>query len=141
MGLSLALGLAHHGVRSVLIERKERTSERSKAPAIQQRTREVFRQWDIEDRFLAAGTLRSVVTLHSSTSAHRPLATLDFSELANEADHPGLLLLEQAETESLLLEVVRETGCAISTSPLRQSAWSRVRDAAEIPPERVGTGA
>lgn len=110
VGLSLALGLARHGVRSILIERKEGTSKRSKAPAIQQRTREVFRQWQIEDRFLAAGTLRSILTLHSARSGHRPLATIDLSELADEADRPGLLVLEQAETERLLLEAVRETG-------------------------------
>lgn len=110
VGLSLALGLARQGVRSVVVERKARTSERSKAPAIQQRTREVFRQWGVEDRFVAAGTLRTTLALHSAASAPRSLATFDYADLSEEAHRPGVLLLEQAETERLLLEAVRETG-------------------------------
>ncbi|WP_149194656.1 FAD-dependent monooxygenase [Luteimonas suaedae] len=110
VGLSMALGLAVHGVRSVLVERHHRTSERSKAPAIQQRTREVFRQWGVEDRFLEAGVLRRTLTLNAAAAGRRPLASIDMSELDREADRPGLLVLEQSETERLLLEAVRETG-------------------------------
>lgn len=109
VGLALALGLARLGVRSVVVECKPRTSERSKAPAIQHRTREVFRQWGVEERFVAAGTLRTDLAFHSADSA-RSLASLDFTELSHEADRPGLLVLEQGETERLLLESVRETG-------------------------------
>jgi 2-polyprenyl-6-methoxyphenol hydroxylase-like FAD-dependent oxidoreductase len=97
-------------VRSVLVERKEATNEHSRAPGIHTRTREVFRQWGVEDRFLAAGLLTSTLTLHSVKRGRRPLLSLDFSELDAEADRPGLLLLEQAHTERLLLEAVRETG-------------------------------
>lgn len=107
VGLSLALGLARHGVRSVLVERKETTSTRSKAPFIQVRTREVFRQWGIEDRFLAAGTLLEEIKSHSRGSL---VASVDYSVLDDEADHPGLLVLEQARTEKLLLEAVLEAG-------------------------------
>jgi 2-polyprenyl-6-methoxyphenol hydroxylase-like FAD-dependent oxidoreductase len=32
VGLSLALGLAHHGIRSTIVEREESTSERSGLP-------------------------------------------------------------------------------------------------------------
>jgi 2-polyprenyl-6-methoxyphenol hydroxylase-like FAD-dependent oxidoreductase len=110
VGLSLALGLARQGVRSVLLERKQGTSERSKAPAIQQRTREVFRQWGVEDCFLEAGVLRRTLTLHSAMSGRHALATIDLSELDVEADRPGVLVLEQAQTERLLLKAVRETG-------------------------------
>lgn len=108
VGLSLALGLARQGVRSVLIERNERTSEQSKAPGIHARTREIFRQWGIEDRFLAAGNLLPDVSVYSNRS--RRLATMDFSILDNEVDRPGLLILEQARTEKLLLDALRETG-------------------------------
>lgn len=108
VGLSLALGLARHGVRSVLLERKEGTSRWSKAPGIHVRTREVFRQWGVEDLFLEAGTLLRKVRIHSPES--RLLASIDFSVLDAEADRPGLLVLEQARTEKLLLDAVRETG-------------------------------
>jgi 2-polyprenyl-6-methoxyphenol hydroxylase-like FAD-dependent oxidoreductase len=109
VGLSLALGLARHGVRSVVVEREQTTSERSKAPAIHVRTREVFRQWGVEERFLDASTLRASLTLHSPVPGRWPLASIDFSELDDEADRPGLLVLEQGITERLLLDAVRES--------------------------------
>lgn len=108
-GLSLALGLARHGVRSILLERELSTSEYSKAPGIHVRTREVFRQWGIEERFLNEGTLVSAITLHSAIPGRRPLYSIDFSELKAEVDQPGVLFLEQGHTERLLLEAVRES--------------------------------
>ena len=92
VGLSLALGLARHGVRSILVERKTATSRYSKAPGIHVRTREIFRQWGIEQRFLDLGVLRRTITLYSAGPG-RPLLSIDFSELDTEADRPGLLVL------------------------------------------------
>ncbi|CAN5782619.1 monooxygenase [soil metagenome] len=114
VGLSMALGLARQGIRTTLLERKETTSSTSKAPGIHVRTREIFRQWQVEDRFMEAGELRQLVTLHSVEKGRRPLATLDFSVLNREADRPGLLILEQRETERLLLKAVMDsTLCSI----------------------------
>lgn len=110
VGLALALGLARQGVRSVLVERRKSTSEHSKAPGIHVRTREVFRQWGIEERFLEMGELRRELTLHSAEPGGSPLGSLDFSDLEDEAERPGLLVIEQAHTERLLLEAVRESG-------------------------------
>jgi 2-polyprenyl-6-methoxyphenol hydroxylase-like FAD-dependent oxidoreductase len=109
-GLALALGLARHGVRSVLFERDESTSDYSKAPGIHVRTREVFRQWGVEDRFIEAGELLQTVTLHSTVPGRHPLLSLDLSGIEDEADRPGLLILEQARTEQLLLDAVRQSG-------------------------------
>jgi hypothetical protein len=95
VGLSLALGLARHGVRSVLVEREESTSQRSKAPGIHVRTREVFRQWGVEEPFLEAGVLKRSLTLHSPVAGHRPLASVDFSELDVEAHLPGVLVIRR----------------------------------------------
>lgn len=72
------------------------------------RTREVFRHWGVEDRFLAEGTLPRKLELQTPTS--RTLVTVDFSALDCEVDQPGVLFLEQARTEKLLLDAVRETG-------------------------------
>jgi len=110
VGLSLALGLARHGVRSVLLEKNPTTSETSKAPGIHVRTREIFRLWGIEERFLEAGELVETLTIHSVVPGRRPLYEIDFTEVDDEADRPGLLILEQGETERLLLEAVEETG-------------------------------
>jgi 2-polyprenyl-6-methoxyphenol hydroxylase-like FAD-dependent oxidoreductase len=110
VGLAMALGLARQGVRTTLLERQEATSSTSRAPAIHVRTREIFRQWRIEERFLAAGRLRRLLTLHPVENGGGPLATFDFSSLESEADLPGLLILEQSETERLLLEALLESG-------------------------------
>jgi 2-polyprenyl-6-methoxyphenol hydroxylase-like FAD-dependent oxidoreductase len=64
----------------------------------------------VEDRFLAEGELWQPITMHNVVPGRRPVITLDFSELAGEADRPGMLILEQSETERLLLEAVRESG-------------------------------
>lgn len=55
-GLSLALGLAKHGIRSVVLEKKVKIDEFSKAPVIHQRTREIFEQWGIGEFFLNKGS-------------------------------------------------------------------------------------
>ncbi|WP_172805735.1 NAD(P)/FAD-dependent oxidoreductase [Brachybacterium sp. P6-10-X1] len=108
VGLSLALGLAHHGVRSVLVEKKVRTDARSRAPGIHLRTREILRRWGVEERLLAEGTLRESVELH--TRSGRSLVSIDYSILDSEADRPGVLFLEQAQTEQVLLDAVRASG-------------------------------
>lgn len=110
VGLALALGLARHGVRSVLLERQQTTSSTSKAPAIHVRTREVLRQWGVEQRFLDEGTLHRVLHMHNAGSSASPLLSVDFTELDHRADNPGLLVLPQDETERLLLDAVRDTG-------------------------------
>lgn len=110
VGLALALGLAHHGVRSIVVERKSTTSAQSKAPAIHIRTREIFRQWGVEEPMLAEGVLREHLTMHNATPGQRPFVSLDFSELADETDRPGILFLEQGATERILLKAVRATG-------------------------------
>jgi len=109
VGLSLALGLARAGVRSTIIEKDEATSRYSKAPGIHIRTREVLRQWKVEAQFLEAGVLRQTLDLHSARSRTR-FASADFTVLDAEATDPGLLILEQAETERILLQAVQKSG-------------------------------
>lgn len=112
VGLGLALGLACHDVPSVVLERAPTTSEQSRAAGIHIRTREALRRWGIEDRFLAAGDLVTELVLRDVRARDRPLLGLDLEELADEVERPGLLMLEQSETERLLLEAVRATGLA-----------------------------
>ena len=110
VGLSLALGLARHGVRSTLVERNETTSRTSRAPAIHVRTLETLRPWGVAERLLEEGDLLSSLTIHEASPDSRPLVSLDLEEFADDVDSPGLLLLEQGRTEELLLEAVRESG-------------------------------
>lgn len=110
VGLSLALGLARHGVRLLVFERNARLSEHSKAAGVHLRTREIFRLWGIEERFLRAGMLMPTITQHHAVEGRGPISSLDFTELEAGADRPGVLMLEQSETERLLLEALEETG-------------------------------
>lgn len=108
VGLATALALSRHGVRSVVLERAPATSTHSKAPAIHARTREILAQWGVLDAFLEAGTLLPVVELHDH--GRRPRARVDFRDLDDDVDRPGILFLEQAETERLLLDAVQASG-------------------------------
>jgi 2-polyprenyl-6-methoxyphenol hydroxylase-like FAD-dependent oxidoreductase len=83
------------------------------------------------------GMLRRELTLHSPVPGRRPLASVDFSDLEPEADRPGLLILEQAHTERLLLEAVRESGLcevrfeteAVGLDQHKEGATLTLRDA------------
>ena len=59
--MSLALGLARHGVRSALFERKSEIDPYSRALGVLPRTLEIFRTWGIYERFVSEGVLRTKV--------------------------------------------------------------------------------
>ena len=61
VGLSLALGLGHHGVRSIVLERKRALDPHSRALGILPRTMEIFRAWGVLDPFVDAGRLLTCV--------------------------------------------------------------------------------
>lgn len=109
VGLSLALGLAHQGIRSTIVERDSSISERSKAPGIHARTLEIFQQWRIADSILAEGNLLTSVTPYSARTGEAVL-TLPLNQLHEECRFPGLCILEQGHTERVLLDAVRATG-------------------------------
>lgn len=135
-GLSLALGLARNNTRSLLIEKKTRTSKHSKAPVIHLRTREIFEQWGVGVEFLRAGNLVRQLEVQDAAGTGN-LFSLDLRELEQEADDPGILILEQAETEKILLKAVRSSGmCQV------QFGWEAVglQSAADAVTLRVRTG-
>ena len=81
VGLALACALAHHGVGCTVLEEDEALSRHSKAPGVLPRTLEIFRAWDVLDRFLDAGTLLTRPSVWSP-GAREPLVTIDFGPLA-----------------------------------------------------------
>jgi 2-polyprenyl-6-methoxyphenol hydroxylase-like FAD-dependent oxidoreductase len=107
-GLALALGLARHGVQSVVLEKDSATASHSRAPGVHLRTLEIFQQWGVLEHALAAGHHVRELNFRSARRG-RNLFSIDFSELDDEADHAGMLMLEQSETERILLEAVQET--------------------------------
>jgi 2-polyprenyl-6-methoxyphenol hydroxylase-like FAD-dependent oxidoreductase len=111
VGLALSVALAHHGVRSVVLEESPALSEHSKAPGILPRTLETFAVWGILDRFTAQGSFLTRPQIWTPGRAE-PLFTIDLSPLARTTVAPGILVLPQNRTEAILPVVARQTGRA-----------------------------
>lgn len=108
-GLSLALGLARYKIRTILIEKNRNISDQSKAPVVHLRTREILEHWGMGEKFLTVGNLVRKLEIKSSDD-EKILFSLNFEELEDEAHLPGILIIEQSETEKILLESLKETG-------------------------------
>src|SRR5205823_1435404 len=110
VGLSLALALARHGVRSVVLEKEPTLRPYSRALGILPRTLEIFRSWEVLDRFLSEGEFKTVLPVYRAGKSTPEAVVLDFSRLSRRTATPGLLILPQNRTEGLLLAGARETG-------------------------------
>src|SRR5688500_1877235 len=92
--LALAIGLARHGVRSIVFEESAALSEHSKAIGVLPRTLETFASWGILDRFLERGFfLRQIRPW--SVKSNAPLVTVDLSPLDAITSAAGVLILPQ----------------------------------------------
>jgi len=112
VGLSLALGLGHHGVRSIVLECKPELDPHSRALGILPRTMEVLRAWGALDPFVQAGRLLRRVSVWQVGKAE-PQVTLDLGAVQGRLTAtPGVLILPQDRTEAILLELVRAGGLA-----------------------------
>jgi len=105
-GLSLALGLAHHGVRSIVLERAAEAPERSRAFVLWPRTAEVLRDWNAWDALRAAGTFVPEIAVFDAATGQRSLG-VDFRVLDETFNEPGALLLAQSRAETILRDLVR----------------------------------
>ncbi|MGE0172655.1 MAG: FAD-dependent oxidoreductase [Oligoflexales bacterium] len=105
-GLSLGLALAREKKRVIVLEKKSRLSERSKAPAIWPRTQEILQQLGVLESFLSEGTQRPRLEFWDA-DRDKVLVRLDFDVIKDRTSCPRLLVLEQAETERLLFEKLR----------------------------------
>jgi 2-polyprenyl-6-methoxyphenol hydroxylase-like FAD-dependent oxidoreductase len=109
VGLSLALGLARHGVKSIVVERDDSLSEQSKAPGILPRTLEIFEQWGIAEEIVRRGIyIRSLVPRLAATN--EPLLTVPLDQLSDECVFAGFCVLEQGQTERVLFEAIEAAG-------------------------------
>jgi 2-polyprenyl-6-methoxyphenol hydroxylase-like FAD-dependent oxidoreductase len=106
VGLSLALGLARYGARSLILERSVSPPKESRAAVIWPRTQEILRDWGAFPALRAAGRFaRSLRAVNARTQG--PLITVDFSCIDDVFDNAGALLLPQSDTERILRELVR----------------------------------
>jgi 2-polyprenyl-6-methoxyphenol hydroxylase-like FAD-dependent oxidoreductase len=109
VGLSLALALARHGVRSILLEKRREPSSESLAPAIWARTLEYLDDWGAANALRAAGMYRSSFTVTDARS-ERAILTIDFEAIGDILARPGGVVLPQCATERVLRERLAETG-------------------------------
>jgi 2-polyprenyl-6-methoxyphenol hydroxylase-like FAD-dependent oxidoreductase len=106
VGLSLALGLARYGARSIVLERNLEPLEMSRAVVIWPRTQEILRDWGAYDALRNAGDFVKVFgAINAGTQAQ--LFDIDFSIVDDVVDDPGVILLAQNHTERVLRELVR----------------------------------
>ena len=109
VGLALALGLARQNVHSTLFETKSEIDPHSRALGILPRTLEIFRGWDIYDRFVSEGEFLSKVRVWIAHGS-RPAFEMDLGVLKKITAADGILILPQNRTERLLLECVKAAG-------------------------------
>ncbi len=105
VGCSLALGLAHHGVRSLIIERSREIARESRALVIWPRTAELLRDWSAWEPLLAAGRFTTVFTPHDATR-NEALLSIDFCDIDDSVESPGVLFIPQYDTVRILRERV-----------------------------------
>lgn len=84
--------------------------DRSKAPAIHTRTLEILRGWGVAQPLVEAGEFVSELRVRSADTAERTLLSLDFAELSDEAEHPGVLFLDPDLISEVLLRAVVDSG-------------------------------
>ena len=107
VGLCLALGLANHGKKVLLLEKKPWFDEHSRAPAIWPRTQEVLAQLGVLNPFLQKGiVLQDATFWEVHEKRERALIHLPFKDLKGETPYPQMLIFPQNKTERLLHEVL-----------------------------------
>lgn len=115
VGLTMALGLAHHGVRSALVEQDPSTPRESRTLNLWARVLEMFRDWAIADDLMAAGTFMQRLQPLDATTDRR-LFTMDLSVLGRVSPLPGVLMIPQNITEEVLRSAVAaEPACQLVT--------------------------
>lgn len=105
VGLSLAMGLARCGVRSIVLEKDATTAPQSRAPGIWSRTLEILDSWGVVDDLLSAGDYLPELKIWSASETE-PLAKISFEGLRETTPYPGILILPQSKTESILAKTL-----------------------------------
>lgn len=100
-GLTLAAELARHGIHAHIIDHRKEPLITSNALAIQSRTLDIWQDMGIVQQALSQGNIIEGIQLFSSK--HR-LLTLKLNILKTQ--YPFVLSLPQAETESLLTQLL-----------------------------------
>jgi 2-polyprenyl-6-methoxyphenol hydroxylase-like FAD-dependent oxidoreductase len=109
VGLTLAVGLAKQGIRSIVLEKKPELEEHSRALAVQATTLELLNSYGMANEFMQEGCFLRHISLHDA-DRNKVVLRMSFDEIATETPFPGMLFLPQDRVEHLLLHRVLETG-------------------------------
>jgi 3-(3-hydroxy-phenyl)propionate hydroxylase len=109
VGLTVALGLARKGIRSVIFEKKPELAKHSRATVITPSSLEDFDRLGVLDEILAQGARNDQIRILRA-SDRKPMLTFDFTELAAETSTPFAVALSQDRTEKILLDAALATG-------------------------------
>jgi 3-(3-hydroxy-phenyl)propionate hydroxylase len=128
IGLTLALGLARHGVRSVLLDGRNAVSFGSRATCYSRRTLEIWERYGVAARFLEKGL--PWVGGRSFWRDHRPVFQLAMPHDADQK-HAPMINLQQCYAEQFLVDGVLET------APEIDLRWQSTVTAVEATPGEV----
>lgn len=121
VGLTAALGLARHGVRSVIIEADDSVCEGSRAACISRRSLEILDRLGVSAAFLGKG-----LPWTTGRSYYREREVLVFS-MPHDATQkfPPMINLEQYYIEQYLLdEIARLNAASADGQPLVEMRWA-----------------
>lgn len=120
-GMTLALGLARRGIRSVLLEADDTVCQGSRATCISRRSLEIFRQFGVDRAYLDKG-----LAWTGGRSFYRDEVVLRFSMPTDAYQmHPPMINLQQCYTEQFILD-------GIEASPEVDLRWrSRAVDVSD----------
>lgn len=126
VGLSASLFLAHHGISSIVIERRSGTSIHPRARSINQRTAELFRHLGLDETIHTAGksiaksvgiytgpSLNEVISPHARKEGKREFA---FASVSDSLGPVRGTFITQDILEPILLEKAKQRGVDVRFS-------------------------
>ncbi len=101
-GLSMAVQLLRYDVDFIILEKREESSEFSKAIAVQARSLEIFAETGLAEKAVAEGSIIEELNIFKSGKRKVKLQLKNLGE--GISPYPFVLSLEQYRTEKLLID-------------------------------------
>ncbi len=113
-GLMMACQLALHNISFRIIDKKTSPAIYSGALIVHARTLEIFHQMSLAEKAMKAGTTAKTINIRFN---HQKNTDIDISEFGKGLTRfPNLLMLEQWQTENLLIEFLNEHGDTVENN-------------------------
>lgn len=104
-GLSLACQLSRYGIDFIILDKKEGTTDLSKALAVHARSLEIYEQLGLAETAVEQGAVCGKLKLIVGGKVHDGI---DLSSMGKDlSPYPYMLMLEQSKNEQLLYEYLQ----------------------------------